>query len=198
MKKIFTLVLALCMLTACVFAEEAVNSKSAGTGTVVTGDTEGTGEEAAEELQIAASLSDVSEELLNTFAEAEAPIKCFSEETKAAADEMIGGDSEALQLIELKNIDFGLSEEVADALAEAAEEALNNADGEAEKIDMVLSFDEDFSQYTNIIGVITANEEELLYKMEVNEDGDLTFELPVEDAQKIAAAEDAFIAILAD
>ena len=193
MKKIFALVLALCMLTACVFAEEAVNSKSAGTGTVVTGE-----EAAEEELQIAASLSDVSEELLNTFAEAEAPIKCFSEETEAAADEMIGGDSEALQLIELKNIDFGLSEEVADALAEAAEKALNNADGEAEKIDMVLSFDEDFSQYTNIIGVITANEEELLYKMEVNEDGDLTFELPVEDAQKIAADEEAFIAILAD
>lgn len=179
MKKILALVLALCLLSVCALAAD---SKTTGGGTVITE------EPAAEEIQIAASLSDVSEELLNTFAAAETPIAVFSEETKAAVEEVITGEADALELIELKNVDFGLSDEVAAALKNAAEE---------EKIEMVLSFDEDFTQYTDIVGVITANEEELVYKMEVNADGDLAFELPVTDAQKIAADDEAFIAILA-
>ena len=179
MKKILALVLALCLLSVCALAAD---SKTTGGGTVITE------EPAAEEIQIAASLSDVSEELLNTFAAAENPIAVFSEETKAAVEEVITGEAEALELIELKNVDFGLSDDVAAALKNAAEE---------EKIEMVLSFDEDFTQYTDIVGVITANEEELVYKMEVNADGDLAFELPVTDAQKIAADDEAFIAILA-
>lgn len=179
MKKILALVLALCLLSVCALAAD---SKTTGGGTVITE------EPAAEEIQIAASLSDVSEELLNTFAAAETPIAVFSEETKAAVEEVITGEAEALELIELKNVDFGLSDEVAAALKNAAEE---------EKIEMVLSFDEDFTQYTDIVGVITASNEELVYKMEVNADGDLAFELPVTDAQKIAADDEAFIAILA-
>lgn len=179
MKKILALVLALSLLSVCALAAD---SKTTGGGTVITE------EPAAEEIQIAASLSDVSEELLNTFAAAETPIAVFSEETKAAVEEVITGEADALELIELKNVDFGLSDEVAAALKNAAEE---------EKIEMVLSFDEDFTQYTDIVGVITANEEELVYKMEVNADGDLAFELPVTDAQKIAADDEAFIAILA-
>ena len=179
MKKILALVLALCLLSVCALAAD---SKTTGGGTVITE------EPAVEEIQIAASLSDVSEELLNTFAAAETPIAVFSEETKAAVEEVITGEADALELIELKNVDFGLSDDVAAALKNAAEE---------EKIEMVLSFDEDFTQYTDIVGVITANEEELVYKMEVNADGDLAFELPVTDAQKIAADDEAFIAILA-
>lgn len=190
MKKILALVLALCLLSVCALAAD---SKTTGGGTVITEPTE----EATEEIKVAASLSDVSEELLNTFAAAETPIAIFSEETKAAVEEVITGEADALELIELKNIDFGLSEEVANALVEAAEEALANGTGEVEKIDMVLSFDEDFTQYTDIVGVITASNEELVYKMEVNADGDLAFELPVTDAQKIAADDEAFIAILA-
>ena len=188
MKKILALVLALCLLSVCALAAD---SKTTGGGTVITE------EPAAEEIQIAASLSDVSEELLNTFAAAETPIAVFSEETKAAVEEVITGEADALELIELKNVDFGLSEEVASTLADAAAAALAAGAGEVEKIDMVLSFDEDFTQYTDIVGVITANEEELVYKMEVNADGDLAFELPVTDAQKIAADDEAFIAILA-
>lgn len=167
MKKILALVLALCMLTACALA---AGSKKSGTGTVTT--------ETEETAEVAVTLEDVSEELLNEFAAVEAPILAFSDETKAAVDTLIGGDSLALDLIELKGIAI---------------------EGEFEgDIEMVLDFDEDFTQFNNIVGVIVANEEEMPYKMDVNEEGDLAFTLLFEDAEKIVADSEAFIAILAD
>lgn len=166
MKKILALVLALCLLSVCALAAD---SKTTGGGTVTTEDTV---EEALVEL------ADAPAELLAEFASAEAPIKAFTEETEAAVEAMIGGEGEALELIELK------------AISVAAE-----AEGD---IPVVLDFDEDFTQFQNIIGIISAGENELPYKMEVNADGDLAFTIPAADVQTIAAATDAFIAILAD
>ena len=134
---------------------------------VVTGETE----------EVLVELADAPEALLAEFAAAEAPIKAFTEATEAAVEAMIGGEGETLELIELK------------AISVAAE-----AKGD---IPVVLDFDEDFTQFQNIIGIISAGENELPYKMEVNADGDLAFTIPVADVQTIAAATDAFIAILA-
>ena len=173
MKKILALVLALCLLSVCALAAD---SKTAGRGTVITG---GTGDEAvAEEVEATVTLADAPEAVLAEFEAAEAPIKAFTEETEAAVEALIGGEAEALELIELK------------AISVAAE-----AEGD---IPVVLDFDEDFTQFQNIIGIISAGENELPYKMEVNADGDLAFTIPAADVQTIAAATDAFIAILAD
>ena len=164
MKKILALVLALSLLSVCALAAE---SKTTG-DVVVTGETE----------EALVELADAPAELLAEFAALEAPIKFFNEATEAAVEAMIGGEGEALELIELKAISIA-----------------PEAEGD---IPVVLDFDEDFTQFQNIIGIIAAGENELPYKMEVNEDGDLAFTIPAADAQTIAAATDAFIAILTD
>ena len=176
MKKIFALVLALCMLTACVFAEEAVNSKSAGKGTVVTDTTE----EAGEEGESVVELEDAPEEVLALFENSEFPIKVFTETTELAVEALIGEDGENLGLIELNKFNI-----IAD----------NYVGGD---LDVELSYDEDFAQFKNVVSIIKAGDEELPYLMETNEEGNLTFTMPEEDVQKVMNAEEAFIAILAD
>ena len=172
MKKIFALVLALCMLTACVFAEEAANSKGAGKGTVVTDTTE--------EGKALVESEDAPEEVLALFENAEFPIKVFTETTELAVEALIGEDGENLGLIELNKFNI-----IAD----------NYAGGD---LDVELSYDEDFAQFKNVVSIIKAGDEELPYLMETNEEGNLTFTMPEEDVQKVLSAEDAFIAILAD
>lgn len=172
MKKILALVLALCLLSVCALAAD---SKTAGRGTVITG---GTGDEATtEEVETIVTLADAPEAVLAEFEAAEAPIKAFTEETEAAVEALIGGEAEALDLIELQAITIA-------------------ADAEGD-IPVVMSFDEDFTQFQNIIAIISAGETELPYELEVNKDGDLEFTIPAADAETIKAATEPFIAILA-
>lgn len=171
MKKILALVLALCLLSVCALAAD---SKTAGRGTVITGD-----EATTEEVETIVELEPVSEELLAKFEGDEAPIFVFSEATKAAVDALIGGDSANLKLIELNAI----------SIAEEAE-------GD---VSATLHYDEDFTQFKNVVGIIAADDFsfELPYLLTVNEEGDLDITIPAADVAKIQAAE-SFIAIMAE
>lgn len=172
MKKILALVLALCLLSVCALAAD---SKTAGRGTVITGD-----EATTEEVETIVELEPVSEELLAKFEGGEAPIFVFAEATKAAVDALIGGDSANLKLIELNGI----------SIAEDAE-------GD---VSATLDYDEDFTQFSNVVGIVATEDAslELPYLLTVNEEGNLDITFPAADVAKIQAAANPFIAILAE
>lgn len=190
MKKIISLLLALCLLSACVLAL-AADSKTAGGGTVVVnpgytgGETvtepEAT-EEPAEEEETIVSLAPAAEEFVAKFqaiGEGESILTPFAEATQEAARALCE-TADGMNLIEASAISI---------------------DGELYEggpLTVTLDYDEDFTQFNDILVIICANENEFVAEPEVTEEGDLQLELAEEVITNILNDAEACLAVLAD
>lgn len=185
MKKIISLLLALCLLSACVLAL-AADSKTAGGGTVVVNDpivTEPeTTEEPAEEEETIVSLAPAAEEFVAKFqaiGEDQSILTPFAEETQEAARALCE-TADGMNLIEASAI------------------SIDSELYEGGPLTVTLDYDEDFTQFNNILVVISANENEFVAEPEVTEEGDLQLELAEEVITNILNDAAACIAVLAD
>lgn len=185
MKKIISLLLALCLLSACVLAL-AADSKTAGGGTVVVNDpivTEPeTTEEPAEEEETIVSLAPAAEEFVAKFqaiGEDQSILTPFAEETQEAARALCE-TADGMNLIEASAI------------------SIDSELYEGGPLTVTLDYDEDFTQFNNILVIISANENEFVAEPEVTEEGDLQLELAEEVITNILNDAEACLAVLAD
>lgn len=185
MKKIISLLLALCLLSACVLAL-AADSKTAGGGTVVVNDpivTEPeTAEEPAEEEETIVSLAPAAEEFVAKFqaiGEGESILTPFAEATQEAARALCE-TADGMNLIEASAI------------------SIDSELYEGGPLTVTLDYDEDFTQFNDILVVISANENEFVAEPEVTEEGDLQLELAEEVITNILNDAEACLAVLAD
>lgn len=185
MKKIISLLLALCLLSACVLAL-AADSKTAGGGTVVVNDpivTEPeTTEEPAEEEETIVSLAPAAEEFVAKFqaiGEGESILTPFTEATQEAARALCE-TADGMNLIEASAI------------------SIDSELYEGGPLTVTLDYDEDFTQFNNILVIISANENEFVAEPEVTEEGDLQLELAEEVITNILNDAAACLAVLAD
>lgn len=185
MKKIISLLLALCLLSACVLAL-AADSKTAGGGTVVVNDpivTEPeTTEEPAEEEETIVSLAPAAEEFVAKFqaiGEDQSILTPFAEATQEAARALCE-TADGMNLIEASAI------------------SIDSELYEGGPLTVTLDYDEDFTQFNNILVIISANENEFVAEPEVTEEGDLQLELAEEVITNILNDAEACLAVLAD
>ena len=190
MKKIISLLLALCLLSACVLAL-AADSKTAGGGTVVVNDPIVTEPETAEE-----TTEEIAEEATETIVSLAPAAEEF-----VAKFQAIGEDQSILTPF------AEATQEAARALCETAD-GMNLIEASAISIDselyeggpltVTLDYDEDFTQFNNILVIISANENEFVAEPEVTEEGDLQLELAEEVITNILNDAEACLAVLAD
>ena len=174
MKKIISLLLVLCLMSLCAFAL-AADSKGTGGGTVIP-DTEDEAEEAVVTLAPAPAAALAMFEALG---EGESVLTPFAPATQDAARALCA-TADNMSLIEMSGV------------------AVDADLYQAGPLDVTLDYDEDFSQFANVLVVLSANGAEQAAKPEITEEGDLKIQIAEDFVRNILADAEAFVAVLAE
>lgn len=171
MKKIISLLLVLCLMSLCAFAL-AANSKGTGGGTVIP-DAE---DEAVVTLAPAPAAALAMFEALG---EGESVLTPFAPATQDAARALCA-TADNMSLIEMSGV------------------AVDADLYQGGPLDVTLDYDEDFSQFANVLVVLSANGAEQAAAPEITEEGDLKIQIAEDFVKNILADAEAFVAVLAE